>query len=42
MDTVVEFLDRALMNGDDDHKLEAIAKEVNEFMNKFPLYPELG
>jgi glycine hydroxymethyltransferase len=42
METIVDFLDRALMNGDDEHKLESIAKDVNEFMKKFPLYPELG
>ena len=42
METIVDFLDNALMNGDDDHKLESIAKDVNAFMNKFPLYPELG
>ena len=42
METVVDLLDKALMNGDDEHKLESIAKDVNEFMKKFPLYPELG
>src|SRR5205085_6552551 len=42
METVVDFLDKALMSGDDEHKLENIAKDVNEFMKKFPLYPELG
>jgi hypothetical protein len=30
------------MSADDDHKLEQIAITVNEFMKKFPLYPELG
>ena len=25
-----------------EHELQSIAKDVNEFMNKFPLYPELG
>jgi glycine hydroxymethyltransferase len=42
MDTVVDFLDRALMNADEDAKLEKLAKEVNELMKGFPLYPELG
>ena len=42
METIIDFLDQALMNGDDDHKLEGIAKDVNDFMKKFPLYPELG
>ena len=42
MDKVVDYIDRALMNADDEAKLEAIAKDVNVFMNGFPLYPELG
>lgn len=42
METVVDFLDKALMNGDDEHKLEGIANDVNQFMKQFPLYPELG
>jgi hypothetical protein len=32
----------ALMSANDDHKLEGIARDVNELMKKFPLYPELG
>jgi glycine hydroxymethyltransferase len=42
METIVDFLDKALISADDDHKLENIAKDVNEFMKSFPLYPELG
>ncbi len=42
MESVVDFMDRALVNADDDAKLESIAKEVNELMKAFPLYPELG
>jgi glycine hydroxymethyltransferase len=42
MERVVDYLDRALMNADDEHKLESIAKEINAFMKDFPLYPELG
>ncbi|HUQ65298.1 MAG TPA: serine hydroxymethyltransferase [Flavitalea sp.] len=42
METVIDFLDKALMSGDDEQKLENIARDVNEFMKKFPLYPELG
>jgi glycine hydroxymethyltransferase len=42
METVVDFLDMALMSANDDHKLEGIARDVNELMKKFPLYPELG
>ena len=42
METVVELIDRSLVNADNEHELESIAKEVNEFMKQFPLYPELG
>jgi glycine hydroxymethyltransferase len=42
METVVGFMDKALLNADDDGVLEKIAKEVNELMKQFPLYPELG
>lgn len=42
MDKVVDYIDRALTNADDEAKLEAIAKDINAFMNGFPLYPELG
>jgi glycine hydroxymethyltransferase len=42
MATVVDFIDKALMNADDDALLEKMAKDVNAFMEQFPLYPELG
>lgn len=42
MSTVVEFIDKALMNADDEIFLEKLAKEVNVFMKNFSLYPELG
>jgi glycine hydroxymethyltransferase len=42
MSTVVEFIDKALVNADDEVVLEKLAKEVNVFMNNFSLYPELG
>ena len=42
METVVQFIERALVNGENDHEMEKIAGEVNEFMKQFPLYPELG
>lgn len=42
METIVQFIDRALVNADNDHEMEKIAGEVNEFMKQFPLYPELG
>ncbi len=42
MDKVVDLIDRALMNADNEAELETIAKDVNAFMKQFPLYPELG
>lgn len=42
MDKVVDYIDKALMNGDDENFLEKLAKEVNQMMKAFPLYPELG
>jgi glycine hydroxymethyltransferase len=42
MDQVVEFIDQALVHADNDSKLGSIAREVNQFMQQFPLYPELG
>jgi glycine hydroxymethyltransferase len=42
METIVDFIDRALMNADDEVMLEAISKQVHSFMSQFPLYPELG
>jgi len=42
MAIVVNFLDAALVNADNDTELLKIKGGVNEFMNQFPLYPELG
>ena len=42
MEKIVDLLDRALVNADNDAKLEETAKEVNGFMKAFPLYPGLG
>jgi len=42
MQTVVDFLDKVLMNVDDVSVVEAVAKDVHQFMEQFPLYPELG
>ena len=42
MQFVVNALDKALMNPDDETVLAGLRKEVNEFMHQFPLYPELG
>jgi len=41
MQTVVDFIDRVLMNIDDAAVVSSVSKEVNEFMGAFPLYPEL-
>jgi len=41
MAKVVDFIDKALMNADDETVLATIAKEVKIFMGQFPLYPEL-
>jgi glycine hydroxymethyltransferase len=42
MSEVVELIDRVLMNIDDTSVVESVGNDVNAFMNKFPLYPELG
>jgi glycine hydroxymethyltransferase len=39
---VVNCIDKVLMNADDDSIITTVKNEVNEFMNQFPLYPELG
>lgn len=39
MQFVVEVIDRALMNADDENILGKIKNEVNDFMHQFPLYP---
>ncbi|HTJ13160.1 MAG TPA: serine hydroxymethyltransferase [Dinghuibacter sp.] len=41
MSFVVDAIDRALMNPDDEAVLGKIAGEVRAFMDQFPLYPEL-
>jgi glycine hydroxymethyltransferase len=40
MQEVVNFIDRALTQADDDAALEALRAEVNTFMQQFPHYPE--
>jgi glycine hydroxymethyltransferase len=42
METVIELIDRVLMNIDDAANVDAVSKSVKEFMQQFPLYPELG
>jgi glycine hydroxymethyltransferase len=39
---VVNAIDAVLMNADDASKLATLKADVNEFMSKFTLYPELG
>jgi glycine hydroxymethyltransferase len=41
MTTVVDFIDRILVNADDEAVIAAVKNEVHEFMGQFPLYPEL-
>jgi glycine hydroxymethyltransferase len=42
MQTVVDFVDKVLMNIDNGSVVEAVANDVHNFMKGFPLYPELG
>jgi glycine hydroxymethyltransferase len=42
MQFVVNSIDKVLMNPDDENVVAGIKKEVNEFMEQFKLYPELG
>lgn len=41
MQTVVDLIDKVLMNIDDTTTIQAVAKDVHNFMTDFPLYPEL-
>jgi len=42
METVVEMIDKVLMNADDENVISSVRADVKEFMKQFPLYPELG
>lgn len=42
MQTVVDFIHTVLMNIEDENLVRKTAGEVHEFMEQFPLYPELG
>jgi len=42
MKDVVDLVDKILMNLDDEKMIALVKNEVEELMNKFPLYPELG
>lgn len=41
MQTVVDLIDKVLMNIDDASTVSTVANEVHELMGSFPLYPEL-
>lgn len=41
MQTVVDLIDKVLMNIDDAATIQAVAADVHNFMQQFPLYPEL-
>jgi len=42
METVIELVDRVLMNIDDEKTIKSVSIEVKEWMKEFPLYPELS
>ena len=42
MQQVVDFIDRVLMNIDDEKTIASVKNDVGIFMSQFPLYPELG
>ncbi len=42
METVVSMIDKVLMNLDNEEIISGVKTEVKEFMQQFPLYPELG
>lgn len=42
MQFVVDCIDDCLMHADDEAYLSNLKNKVNEFMQQFPLYPELG
>lgn len=41
METVVNFIDKVLMNADDEGIITSVRSDVHDFMKQFPLYPEL-
>jgi glycine hydroxymethyltransferase len=42
MATVVDYIDTALLNAENESSLASVRGKVNAFMQGFPLYPELG
>jgi glycine hydroxymethyltransferase len=41
METVVELVDRVLMKIDDEKTIKSVSDEVKQWMQQYPLYPEL-
>ncbi|WP_282456679.1 serine hydroxymethyltransferase [Chitinophaga sedimenti] len=41
MSNIVEWIDRLLMDADNETTIAKVRGEVNEFMKQFPLYPEM-
>lgn len=42
MQFVADAIDKVLMNADDENEINTIHHQVKEFMQQFPLYPELA
>ncbi len=42
METITGMIDKVLMNADDENVIASIRSEVKDFLQQFPLYPELG
>jgi glycine hydroxymethyltransferase len=42
MQFIANVVDNVLMNADDSSVIATVKKEVGDFMQQFPLYPELG
>ena len=42
MATIVDMIDKALVNAEKEEVLAGLRGDVNSFMKQFPLYPELG
>jgi glycine hydroxymethyltransferase len=42
MQFIVNAVDNVLMNADDQQVITEVRRQVNEFMEQFILYPELG
>lgn len=42
MQTVVDMIDRVLMNADEEKVIAEVKEQVKSFMHQFPLYPELS